>query len=89
MFRWRTKLVVLSLFALGGPPVSGVKTDRGKPAVWMKGEWRAFEEDDPPDMPRPYPPKTDSYTRNDTTIMVSISSFRDYRCPKTLFNLFT
>jgi len=61
----------------------------GKAAVFMNGRWTQFDENDDAGVPQPYPPKTDSWTLNDTSIMVSISSFRDYRCPKTLYNLFT
>ncbi len=39
--------------------------------------------------PEPYPPKTESYKENDTTLFIGISAFRDPRCPKTLYNLFT
>lgn len=61
----------------------------GKSAVYIKGNWVPFDEDDEAGVPQPYPPKTDSWRSNDTSIMVSISSFRDYRCAKTLYNLFT
>lgn len=61
----------------------------GQSAVYMKGKWVAFDEADEAGVPQPYPPKTDSWKGNDTSIMVSISSFRDYRCAKTLYNLFT
>mmetsp|Transcript_22884 Transcript_22884/g.33438 ORF Transcript_22884/g.33438 Transcript_22884/m.33438 type:complete len:534 (+) Transcript_22884:211-1812(+) len=39
--------------------------------------------------PRPPPIRSDSWKRNDTTIFVSISSYRDKLCPVTLFNMFT
>lgn len=61
----------------------------GKSAVFVKGQWTPFDENDEAGVPQPYPPRTDSWMQNDTSIMVSISSFRDYRCPKTLYNLFT
>lgn len=61
----------------------------GKSAVFIKGKWTQFDENDEAGVPQPYPPRTDSWMQNDTSIMVSISSFRDYRCPKTLYNLFT
>jgi hypothetical protein len=57
--------------------------------VWDGGQWVQYQEDPEPDEPLPYPPETDSWTKNDTTIMVSISSFRDFRCPATLYNLFS
>lgn len=61
----------------------------GQSAVYIKGKWVPFDEDDEAGVPQPYPPKTDSWKSDDTSIMVSISSFRDYRCAKTLYNLFT
>ena len=61
----------------------------GQSAVYFRGKWVPFDENDEAGVPQPYPPKTDSWKGNDTTIMVSISSFRDYRCAKTLYNLFT
>lgn len=67
----------------------GAQDITGKPAVWMSTRWETFDENDPPGTPQPYPPHTDSWKSDNTTIMVSISSFRDYRCPKTLYNLFT
>eukprot|EP00607_Mallomonas_marina_P009962 CAMPEP_0182419262 /NCGR_PEP_ID=MMETSP1167-20130531/3706_1 /TAXON_ID=2988 /ORGANISM="Mallomonas Sp, Strain CCMP3275" /LENGTH=455 /DNA_ID=CAMNT_0024594045 /DNA_START=267 /DNA_END=1631 /DNA_ORIENTATION=- len=48
--------------------------------------WIGYEE---PKGPKPYPPKTDSWKRNDTTILLTIASFRDKLCPVTLFNLFS
>jgi len=60
----------------------------GKSAVYIKGQWVPFDEADEAGVPQPYPPKTDSWKGNDTSVMVSISSFRDYRCAKTLYNLF-
>ncbi|CAM9618094.1 unnamed protein product, partial [Chrysoparadoxa australica] len=44
---------------------------------------------DDPDAPKPYPPKSDSWKSSETTIFIGISSFRDRRCPTTLFNYFT
>ncbi|CAM9496518.1 unnamed protein product, partial [Heterosigma akashiwo] len=37
----------------------------------------------------PHPPKDENYSSKDTTIYVGISGFRDSRCPKTLYNLYT
>ncbi len=39
--------------------------------------------------PEPYPPKDKSYEKNDTPLFIGISAFRDNRCSKTLYNLFT
>lgn len=61
----------------------------GKSAVFMKGKWVPFDENDEAGVPQPYPPKTESWKKDDTTIMVSISSYRDHRCGRTLYNLFT
>ena len=59
----------------------------GIPAVFDSGQWYEIDENDGRGEFVPYPPITDSYKSNDTTIMVSISSFRDFRCPITLYNL--
>jgi hypothetical protein len=83
-------LLVLALLAALARAEGPKKTVAwGKSAVYIKGKWVPFDEDDEAGVPQPYPPKTDSWKGNDTTIMVSISSFRDYRCAKTLYNLFT
>ena len=80
-------MVVLLLDVVG---LVGAEPDKwGKSAVFIKGKWTQFDENDEAGVPQPYPPRTDSWMQNDTSIMVSISSFRDYRCPKTLYNLFT
>ncbi|CAM9986555.1 unnamed protein product, partial [Phaeothamnion confervicola] len=39
--------------------------------------------------PQPYPPKTDSWADNATSLWVGIASFRDARCGKTLFNMYS
>jgi len=80
-------LVVLLLGVVGLVGAEPGKWD--KSAVFIKGKWTQFDENDEAGVPQPYPPRTDSWMQNDTSIMVSISSFRDYRCPKTLYNLFT
>lgn len=80
---------------LGATPVHAEGQEKkkvvpwGKSAVFKAGKWEAFDEDDEAGVPQPYPPKTESWKGNETSIMVSISSFRDYRCAKTLYNLFT
>lgn len=74
--------VLVQQYALGDDPV-------GKPAVYMGGKWEVFDENDPPGTPQPYPPKSESWKSDDATVMVSMASFRDHRCPKTLYNLFT
>lgn len=39
--------------------------------------------------PKPIPPVSDSWRHADTTLFVSIASFRDKLCPRTLFNMFS
>ena len=34
-------------------------------------------------------PKSDSWKHPNTTLLISIASFRDALCPKTLYNIFT
>ena len=90
-FLLSTLLPCLLVFADDAPaaPAAPPVVPWGKSAVFMNGRWVSFDEEDEAGVPQPYPPKTDSWTKNDTTVMVSISSFRDYRCAKTLYNLFT
>lgn len=57
--------------------------------VWDNGKWNDYDESPAPGEPQPYPPKSGSWRSDETSIMVSISSFRDYRCARTLKNLFT
>ncbi|CAM9164113.1 unnamed protein product [Chrysoparadoxa australica] len=42
-----------------------------------------------PNAPQPYPPKSDSWSKPETSLFISIASFRDARCGRTLFNLLT
>lgn len=49
--------------------------------------WQRYEELTPPEAP--YKPVTDSWNKTDTTVMITLASFRDKLCPVTLFNLFT
>ncbi|CAM9987760.1 unnamed protein product, partial [Discosporangium mesarthrocarpum] len=55
--------------------------------VWDGNGFMALTEDD--SAPLPPPPKTDSWKRSDTSIFIGVSSFRDKRCPRTLFNFYT
>ncbi|CAM9251612.1 unnamed protein product [Chrysoparadoxa australica] len=55
--------------------------------VWDGNGWLFLV--DNPDAQRPYPPKSDSWKSWETTIFIGISSFRDRRCPATLFNYFS
>jgi len=61
----------------------------GKPEAWDGKDTFSVDEDPDESLSQPYPPKTDSYNSKETSIFVGISSFRDSRCPKTLYNLFT
>jgi hypothetical protein len=62
----------------------------GEPCIF-KGKddgWVVFEE------PKtiegfPHPPSSDSWSKPETSIYLSIASFRDKLCPHTLFNAFT
>lgn len=38
---------------------------------------------------QPFPVVSDSWSRDDTTLYLSIASFRDKLCPRTLFNVFS
>eukprot|EP01036_Dinobryon_divergens_P044917 gene44917-59954_t len=48
--------------------------------------WILYEESKGP---KPYPPKSDSWRRNDSTIFLTIASFLDKLCAVTLFNLYS
>jgi len=78
-----TAMRVLLLVALMGARSSYV-VDAGA-SVYLNDAWQAFEETDAIPL---YAPVTD-WEDATATIYVSISSFRDYRCPHTLKNLFT
>ncbi|TFJ82232.1 hypothetical protein NSK_006561 [Nannochloropsis salina CCMP1776] len=65
------------------------KEGKNRPMFYDGGAWHDLDEDPRPGEPLPYPPDSDSWQRPDTTVHVQISSFRDHRCPKTLYNLFT
>ena len=68
---------------------AGVKCGGGDPCVymdknigwirWRKPEWER----------KPFPPKSDSWRQADSTIYLTIASFRDKLCPLTLYNLFS
>jgi hypothetical protein len=55
--------------------------------AWDGNGWLVLSER--ADAPRPYPPKSTSWKNPEATIFVGISSFRDWRCPRTLFNYIT
>ena len=49
--------------------------------------WQIYEEPEAPNLP--FPIVSDSWSKHDTTLYLSIASFRDKLCPNTLFNLFS
>ena len=55
----------------------------------IKGKWTNIEEHIPQGKPRPYPPKSHNYVYVDTPLYVSISAYRDWRCARTLYYLYT
>jgi len=61
---------------------------RKQPTSWDGKEFFPLVEEPNPDF-LPHPPKSESYKSKDATIFVGIAAFRDTRCPKTLYNLFT
>jgi len=61
-----------------GDPCVFMDKDTGW-VLWRKPEWTE----------RPYPPRSDSWKRPESTIYLSIASFRDKLCPLTLYNVFT
>lgn len=65
--------------------------DNGLPCIFMSKDigWKPYDPSIETSIGTPYPPKTDSWSRNETTLYVTISSFRDKLCPITLYNLFT
>ncbi|CAM9805657.1 unnamed protein product, partial [Choristocarpus tenellus] len=62
-----------------------VTPNNGK--VWDGNGWIALVDVD--SAPQPPSPKSDSWRRKDTTIFIGVSSFRDKRCPATLYNFYT
>lgn len=60
----------------------------GDPCIYMDREtgWIRYVESKGP---KPFPPKSDSWKKKDTTLFLMIASFRDKLCPVTLYNLFT
>jgi len=58
-----------------------------QPIVWDGIGWIPIIEELRP--PFPYPPKSDSWKSPNSTIFVGIAAYRDSRCPKTLYNMYT
>ena len=75
-----------------GPPPDPPGCGSGKPCVFLGKDlgWQiydpSFENDGEP---LPYPPTSDSWNRSESTLYLTISSFRDKLCSKTLYNLYT
>jgi hypothetical protein len=64
---------------------------KNQPCVFLgknDGYWQVLLEDDSDKM-RPHPPTSNSWSRNESTLHIAISSFRDRLCPRTLYNIFT
>ncbi|KAM3573901.1 hypothetical protein VYU27_004170 [Nannochloropsis oceanica] len=85
MDRRRWMLFVLLCVAR---PAAAKEGDQN-PMVYDGGSWHDLDENMVPGESQPYPPVSDSWQQPETSIHVQISSFRDHRCPKTLYNLFT
>lgn len=96
----RTSLLLLLYLGLGlqqfgpggragraPPPFADAKVTPNGALVWDGNGWIALWDDD--QAPRPPPPKTDSWRDPGATLYVGVSSFRDHRCPQTLYNYFT
>jgi len=85
-------LVLISLFSFAR---AEFECNGDEPCVFTGkaegGGWKAITYDISPigGGPLPYKPVSESWKSNDVSIFLSISSFRDKLCPKTLFNLFT
>jgi Glycosyltransferase (GlcNAc) len=61
------------------------KPNGGK--VWDGNGWNSLI--DETDAQQPWPPKSTSWKSKDTTLFIGVSSFRDRRCPKTLYNFYS
>lgn len=63
---------------------------KNQPCVFLgknDGNWQVLLEDD--GELHPHPPTSNSWSRNESTLHIAISSFRDRLCPRTLYNIFT
>ena len=61
----------------------------GSPCIFVNRDVGWVPRNENPSQSKPPPVVSDSWKRNDTTLFVAISSFRDKLCPITLFNMFT
>jgi hypothetical protein len=64
---------------------------RDQPCAFLGKDvnWQVIIEESPQSQPQPYPPASDSWKSNITTLHIAISSFRDKLCPQTLYNIFS
>lgn len=74
------------------PPAEPPGCGGGKPCVFLGKDlgWQIYDPSVENDgSPLPYPPTSDSWNRSESTLYLTISSFRDKLCSKTLYNLYT
>ena len=82
-------LPVLLLLALLLPLTNSldtVKCGSGAPCVWLDKElgWGGYDPSLETAQGRPHPIRTGSWNESDTTLFLTMSSFRDKLCPVTL-----
>lgn len=70
-------------------PISGQECGSGKACIFRGKDlgWEYYTEKDR-QIPK-YPPVSDSWKKANTSIFLTMASFRDKLCPVTLFNAFT
>ena len=83
------QIFLFLLHALLGGSDNRPRCGSGDPCIYMDKDlgWIKFQE--PTGSWKPYPPKTNSWKSNSTTLFVMIASFRDKLCPVTLYNMFS
>ena len=71
--------------------MSKLTCDNGLPCIFMSKDigWKAYDPSVETSIGIPFPPTSNSWNDSDTTLYVTISSFRDKLCPITLYNLYT
>ncbi|CAM9976540.1 unnamed protein product, partial [Phaeothamnion confervicola] len=80
---------LLALWVVGtlvATPVRAGGSSEGA-IVWDGNGWIPLPEGDAG--PKPFKPKSESWRDPNTSIFVGVSSFRDRRCPRTLFNYYS
>jgi hypothetical protein len=90
----KTLLAILTIFLSCNVPRFSSLADckRNQPCVFLgknDGNWEVIIEETSGSQPQPYPPTSDSWKSNSTTLHIAISSFRDKLCPRTLYNIFS